>query len=204
MADAELFDLIKTAGLFITAVTAGVGAYLGSYLKKKGENLATHEDVHKLVEQVSAVTVATKQIEARIDRASRVHERQLDILQRLYRHLHDAQGFLMRMTAVGRRANEITPEEYEPIVAKAMDAAREELLNGRLFIPLALVQQCEGFFEAVFEGQRDFALAHLLAIDPAKRAEFWSAAAKVAHQQVPKILQQIDEAARALIHGEAT
>ncbi len=204
MADAELFDLIKTAGLFITAVTAGVGAYLGSYLKKKGENLATHEDVDKLVEQVSAVTVATKQIEARIDRASRVHERQLDILQRLYRHLHDAQDFLMRMTAVGRMANEITPEEYAPLVAKAMDAAREELLNGRLFIPLALVQQCEGFFDAVFEGRRDFALAHLLAVDPAKRAEFWSAAAKVAHQQVPKILQQIDDAARAVIHGEAT
>jgi hypothetical protein len=47
-------------------LSAGIGAYLGSYLKKKGENLATHEDISKLVDQVSAVTKATKEIEAKI------------------------------------------------------------------------------------------------------------------------------------------
>jgi hypothetical protein len=40
----------------ITFAVAGAGAYLGSYLKKKGENLATHEDIHELVEHVAAVT----------------------------------------------------------------------------------------------------------------------------------------------------
>ena len=54
-------------GIFITtALGAGVGAYLGSYLKKKGENLATREDISKLVEQVAAITQATKEIEAKI------------------------------------------------------------------------------------------------------------------------------------------
>ena len=46
-------------------VGAFIGSYLGSYLKKKGENLATHEDIDKLVEQVRAVTTATKEIEAK-------------------------------------------------------------------------------------------------------------------------------------------
>jgi len=35
--------------MVITAVVAGGSAYLGSYLKKKGANWATHEDVDKLV-----------------------------------------------------------------------------------------------------------------------------------------------------------
>jgi hypothetical protein len=39
----------------IPFVTAGVGAYLGAYLKKKGENLATHEDIENTVAQVGAV-----------------------------------------------------------------------------------------------------------------------------------------------------
>jgi len=34
--------------------------------KKKGENLATHEDLDKLVVQVRAVTTTTKEIEAKI------------------------------------------------------------------------------------------------------------------------------------------
>ena len=47
----------------ITAICAGGAAYFGAYLKKKGENLATHEDLNGLVKQVEAVTQTTKMIE---------------------------------------------------------------------------------------------------------------------------------------------
>lgn len=36
------------------------------YMSEKGKNLATHEDIDKLVEQVSAVTQTAKEIEAKI------------------------------------------------------------------------------------------------------------------------------------------
>jgi len=45
---------------------AFVGSYLGSYLKKKGENLAKKEDIDDLIAEVHAVTTTTKQIEAKI------------------------------------------------------------------------------------------------------------------------------------------
>jgi hypothetical protein len=55
------------AGLAITTlIGSGIGAFVGAYLRKKGENLATHEDIDKLVTQVSAVTTATKEIESKI------------------------------------------------------------------------------------------------------------------------------------------
>jgi hypothetical protein len=205
MTGAELLDLIgKYCGVFATTLLGSwSGAYFGSYLRKKGENLATHEDVDKLVEQVSAVTAATKQIEARITRASRVHERQLDILGKLYRHLYDAQELFRRETSAGM-TNGMAPEEYAPRLVKAMGAAQEEFLNGRLFIPLDLVQLCEGFFDAVSKGQRDFEWSLHSMIDPIRQTEFWKAAAAVAHEQVPKILEQIDDAGRAVVRGEAT
>jgi hypothetical protein len=43
-----------------------IGSFLAAYLKKKGENLATHEDIGKLVEQMKAITEATKTIESEI------------------------------------------------------------------------------------------------------------------------------------------
>lgn len=49
-----------------TLVSAFIGSYLAAYLKKKGENLASKEDIKDLVKQVSAVTEATKRIEADI------------------------------------------------------------------------------------------------------------------------------------------
>jgi hypothetical protein len=66
--DQEILDIIgRYAGIGTTTLVAsGVGAYVGSYLKKKGENLATHEDIDKLKDQVAAVTTTTKRIEAAI------------------------------------------------------------------------------------------------------------------------------------------
>lgn len=73
MTSSQLLDLIvHYAGVFGTSFVGGglgaalVGTYFGSYLKKKAENQATHEDIDKLVDQVSAVTTATKQIESTI------------------------------------------------------------------------------------------------------------------------------------------
>lgn len=57
-----------------TVICAAGGAYLGAYLKKKGENLATHEDLDELVAQMKATTEATKAIEARI--SNQVWDRQ--------------------------------------------------------------------------------------------------------------------------------
>lgn len=77
----ELLELLgKYSGLFVTTVLGGgVGAYIGSYLKKKGENLATHEDIDKLVKQMAAVTQATKEIEAKISNDAWDRQRRWDV-----------------------------------------------------------------------------------------------------------------------------
>lgn len=53
-----LWDLSVIVALFV--------GFFSAYMAKKGENLATHEDIEKLVDQVRAVTTATKEIEAKI------------------------------------------------------------------------------------------------------------------------------------------
>lgn len=62
-----------------TLVTAFVGSFLAGYLKRKGENLATHEDIDKLVDQVAAVTTTAKEIEARISNEAWRRERRSDL-----------------------------------------------------------------------------------------------------------------------------
>jgi len=50
-----------------TLLCSGLGAYGGAYLKKRAENLATRDELDKLIEQMKATTEATKAIESRID-----------------------------------------------------------------------------------------------------------------------------------------
>lgn len=71
-----MFDVTAAVGYLIAS---GVGAFIGSYARKKGENLATHEDVDKLVQQMSAVTQATKEIEAKISNDLWERQRKWDV-----------------------------------------------------------------------------------------------------------------------------
>src|SRR5579871_4289264 len=63
-------------GLMAAAGWAGIAilllfwrSFIPEYLKEKGKNLATHEDINKIVDQMTAVTQATKRIEANISDA---------------------------------------------------------------------------------------------------------------------------------------
>lgn len=100
MTEIEVLDVMgKYASYAVTTfVAAGAGAYLGSYLKKKGENLATHEDIGKLVDQMKAVTQATKEIEAKISnevwsRQKRWEVQQAALLESL-KELASSEAFL--------------------------------------------------------------------------------------------------------------
>jgi hypothetical protein len=83
-----------------TLIGAFIGSYLAGYLKKKGENLATHEDIDKLVDQVRAVTTATQEIEARI--SNEVWDRQRSWELKKETLLDAARALAVFESAVGR------------------------------------------------------------------------------------------------------
>jgi hypothetical protein len=106
-------------------ILGGAGAYLGSYLKRKGENLATHEDIDKLVDQVAAVTTTTKEIEAKISRdlwdRQKHWEAKRDILFDAAKRLHDVENKLSSLYTFWRM--EINGE----IQAKGSELERKSL-----------------------------------------------------------------------------
>jgi hypothetical protein len=138
---------------------------------------------------------------ALLSRAANLHGRMVDTLAALYRHFVEAQACFQGMTASARFTGEISREEYERRVADSMESARDKFLQGRLFIPRTLAEQCDGFLKVVLGGRLDFSLAQDPMFDAVQKAEYWQAAAKTANQELPKLLQEIEDAARALIHS---
>ena len=99
-----------------TILSAGVGAYLGSYLKRKGENLATKEDFNDLKEQTRELRLTTKEIEAKIDdqvwNKQRQWEMKRDILLEFARTTSDFEQAVMRIaTKVENRSNSLHEAE---------------------------------------------------------------------------------------------
>src|SRR6266849_5900863 len=112
-----------------TLIGAFVGSYLASYLKKKGENLATHEDLDKLVEQVRTVTTTTKEIEAKIssgvwDRQKR-WETKRDVLFEATRRLGAIEDSLMSLNSAHTVERE-RKQQGEPVWPEAKLQASEK------------------------------------------------------------------------------
>jgi adenosyl cobinamide kinase/adenosyl cobinamide phosphate guanylyltransferase len=112
-----------------------LGAFVGSYMKRKGENLATHEDLDKLVKQMEATTNATKAIEARI--SNEVWDRQKhwelkrDALVAALQGLERSDVALMEMTIAFKNAVE-TGEHSESTqrFKREKVAAWNDAING--------------------------------------------------------------------------
>ena len=86
--------LIFLAGLF-------AHEFLPSYLKKKGENLATKEDIQELAKQTTILTQAAKEIEARISIGVWSQQQRWDVqkttLLESLKELATAETFLFRL-----------------------------------------------------------------------------------------------------------
>ncbi len=190
----------------LVATVGGGGVLLAAaaWLTKTliSDRLAVAGEKFKIEMKASADT-EIERVKAFLTRAARVHERQVDTLTKLYRHFSEAQAYLQRMSASTRVEGEVSVDEYRRLCANAIASARDTFLDGRLLIPLDLAQQCDRFFNFLFEGQTHLVFAqHPMISDGLQRADFWNKAQKTAYVEVPSILTQIEGAARGVIHGE--
>jgi hypothetical protein len=199
---------INWQDVITTVAATGVGgtALLGSaaWLIKAliSDRLTRDAEAFKIQVKADA-DIEIERMRAFLARASRVHESTVDTLAKLYRHFYEAQGYFQRMASSARFEGEVSQDEYHRLLAKAIESARNELSKGRLLIPPELAQQCDGFFNILFAGRTDLAFAqHPVIADGLQHAKFWDSAQKNAYEEVPKLLQQIERAARSVIHGE--
>ncbi|SRR6266542_5699231 len=70
--------LLTYPQLFLFVLLSGIAAYIGAYLKQKGQNLASREDIQDLTKKVEAIKISfSKQVEdykAELAQRSRVAE----------------------------------------------------------------------------------------------------------------------------------
>jgi hypothetical protein len=58
--------------ILIVLCTSAIGSFLGAYLKKKGESVATKEDFNDLIEQIKVQTKITEEIKGGVERELKI------------------------------------------------------------------------------------------------------------------------------------
>jgi hypothetical protein len=138
-----------------------------------------------------------------LERATRVHERQVMALVKLDRHLRAAQGYLELMSkSVMFRGED--PSKYPAQFRKEIGAAHEELSSARLLLPPTLSAQVEQLFKKMFEGQMALSFFYdPTTSDGQERAAHWDRAKEIAYKELPGLLVAIEREARLVIHSAA-
>jgi len=95
----------------ITLVAGGVGAFVGAYLKRRGETLATKADFDVLSDQVRQQTRETEQIKSEIARAGWIHQRRWDLKREIYWRLLET---LEEIKQKGRLLDQMLQSYWSP------------------------------------------------------------------------------------------
>jgi hypothetical protein len=115
-----------------TAVFSGIGAYVGAYLKDKKKTLASQECLGKVLNEVRAVAITTKKIEAEI--ASEMwtpqkrRELKREILLQATRRLTDLEDGLLSFDSVLQLESK-EQKEQQPGWIEAKEAKFEKWSN---------------------------------------------------------------------------
>ncbi len=119
------FGLCTMAGhmeqgiLWLLSIIAAlfVGVFLKSYMSKKAENWATHEDIQKLVDQVRAVTVTTEEIKASISTEAWKRDLKKEACYELLKQLEPVSHSLSNLMAKYTRSSpELIQEAHREFV----------------------------------------------------------------------------------------
>ncbi|HME32082.1 MAG TPA: hypothetical protein VKG65_04955 [Terriglobales bacterium] len=134
-------EVFKTLLLVLAAAGSAISAFLASYAKKKGEQLATKHDFDELLRQVRRTTEVTEQIKAQTSSQMRVGESELEYRKAqlaefygpIYAHLKLSQelyGIWMahKLRAVNKEIISLFREQNEAIIQ--IITTRAHLIDG--------------------------------------------------------------------------
>jgi hypothetical protein len=124
-----MLAMLATANQFefwlFTTLCAGIGAYVGAYLKKSAENRVIHENFKKVLREVEETRAATKKIESQIDdqmwNKQRRWELKRDILIEATKRLTEANDAIYGWDAIMKQMKPRPTQDWNDDVDTAVE-----------------------------------------------------------------------------------
>jgi hypothetical protein len=175
--------------LVLIAAFSGAGAYFSSYLRQKGKNLATKEDIREITK--------ASMISAKIHEG--IRDRQLTILQDLHGELRLTLEFAKIETRGHGLAGEDPAENAKQFWAHRIKAG-EIFLKNELLIKNDLKEEIGSFFSGLMQyslarGSVEFATGN-------NKMDAWNEARDQVHTRLPTLLDKIKDSARIILRSE--
>ncbi len=172
--------------ILVTAVFASLGAVAGMAIKQWFDRSLEERKVHW-------------------ERASWVHQRQVEALTKLFVELHRMKDLLQGATRAGRFQGELSPEGYLKEWQLAAGRTWSKYIEHKLLLNETIVAGIEELFGKFQEAGIAIGSASILREGQAimEAAAEWKKAAEIAHKLIPPLLNAIESDARRVVYDES-
>lgn len=206
------------AALFSGAVSWIARPFFGGYIPKKGENLATKQDIAEITRKIEAAKIEYvaqgEQIRAEIHaltherqiKFSRLHDKRAEAIDGLYKRLVRTHGRFLPLAGgiVGAEDG-----NFGTRLEKAGSSARNLVLyfaDHRLYFDQALIEQFEQLEQVLNGAWMTFALerkerdwAEMTREERARQIDEWNRARDGVRKEIPVLLERIENTMRDLL-----
>ncbi len=194
----EWADYLKF-GVIQFIVTLGA-AYLASYLRQKGKDLATREDIQEITDKIESVKIEyakeleglKSQLNAKFHAQTVRLEKEFTVYEDVWKTLLQLQNAIVRLNAPGGEDKDERLDRYR----KAFDGFYPALYGNKPFLPEEIFSSLDGLLGIIFSE----ASAFKLYLDSAGKlpTQVWAEAMNKSEKNVEQIVEKVDEVCKMI------
>jgi len=192
--------------LFI--ILSGVSCYFGIYLREKGKNVATKEDIGGITDEIEKVK-SRYEIENHRSQASfaGLLKKRADVIEELYCLIVDTEEMFGRFVSLAEWKGDPTKDELRKEGGRLLYEFLRKYKKNRIYFSEQMCDNLKSYSDSIYEVVMPLSVALTVQLEEGQFREFttkWMEANKNFNEQIPQARRIIEEEFRRLLGVEGT
>ena len=190
----------------LCAVLAGLASYFAVYLREKGKNLATKEDIGEITKRIEEVKLGTAKELHRFQVASSgLLKKRAEVIEELYLLIVDTEEMFGRFVGLAEWKCDPSKDELRKEGGRLLYEFLRKYKKNRIYFSEEVCDKLRSFSDSIYEVTIQFSFAITAQGEGDYLKDFtnrWVEANKNFNEQIPKVRKTIEEEFRKLLGVE--
>lgn len=187
-------------------VLAGLGAYFAVYLREKGKNLATKEDIGEITDRVEKVKLEYAKDSHRFQVVSSgLLKKRAEVIEEIYHLIVDTEEMFGRFVSLAEWENDTPKDELRKEGGRLLYDFLRKYKKNRIYFSKEVCDKLESFSDSIYKVTIPYSVALTSQIEGDRLKDFtdqWVKSNKDFKEKIPKARETIEEEFRRLLGVE--
>lgn len=187
----------------LCAIFAGLASYVAVYLREKGKNLATKEDIGEITRQIEKVKLdSAKELHRFQIASSGLLKKRAEVIEEIYHLVVDTEEMFGRFVDFFEWKNDPSKDELRKEGGRLLYDFLRKYKKNRIYFSEEVCEKLRSFSDSIYKVTIQFSFAITAQNEGEHLKDFtnrWVEANKNFNEQIPKIRKSIEEEFRRLL-----